>query len=295
MQVVLAPDKTGSLTPEQVAEDSRASKPRTALAVPGRFVGVMAMQRADTARAARPAGVRSIERALSILEQLAIADRACSLSELSSSAGLSVGTTHRVVRTLVARGYVRQLPTREYVLGPSLVRLGDKARYGAGIGVESCLRELADRAGGTAGLAVLDGPDVVFVAQAAPRHQGVRLVIELGERAPFGSTAITDAILASVPLGTRSRAPAPDLLRRHSNPGVVARLEQVRRRGYAVDDGRDNSGFTCLAVGLTRYDVPAAVALLRVGMNSAEFGTNTVVELLKSAASALSREVGCRE
>jgi IclR family transcriptional regulator, acetate operon repressor len=253
------------------------------------------MPGAEADRAERPAGVRSIDRALSILEQLAMADRACSLSELSSSAGLSMGTTHRVVRTLVARGYVRQLATREYVLGPSLVGLGDKARYGTGIGVESRLQDLAERAGGTAGLAVLDGPDVVFVAQAAPPHQGVRMVLELGERMPFGSTAIADAILASLPPGTPSHRPAPDLRRRHRDPDLAARLEQVRRRGYAVDDGQDNGGVRCLAVGLTRQPVPAALALLGVAGSSAEFGTSRVLELLKSVASALSRDLGRRE
>ena len=239
------------------------------------------------------AGVRSIDRALSILEQLATAGRGCSLSELSSSAGLSIGTTHRVVRTLVGRGYVRQLATRAYVLGPSLIELGDRARFGTGIGVESHLRQLAEQAGGTAGLAVLDGPGVVFVAQAAPRNRGLRIVIELGEQAPLAS-AIGDAILASLPSGARSDRSVPDQLCRQKDPDLAARLEQVRRRGYAVDDGRVSGGVSCAAVGLSRSVVPAAVVLLGIAGSTSDPGTSDAVELLKSVAVALSAEVGRR-
>jgi IclR family acetate operon transcriptional repressor len=238
----------------------------------------------------RPQGVRSIDRALSILEQLATAGRECGLTELSYAAGLSIGTTHRVIRTLVVRGYVRQLPTRGYVLGPSLVELGDKARYGAGLGVEPRLRDLAEQVGSTAGLAILDGPDIVFVAQAAPRNRALRMVIELGERAPLESTAVGDAILASLP----PRSSASEYLRRHPDPERAARLEVVRRRGYAIDDGHNSGGISCLAVGLTRSVVPAAVALLGIAGNSTDRGAGTAVERLKRVACILSSELGMR-
>jgi IclR family acetate operon transcriptional repressor len=238
-----------------------------------------------------PAGVRSVDRALSILEQLAAAGRACSLSELSSSAGLSVGTTHRVVRTLVDRGYVRQLVSKAYVLGPHLVELGDRARYGTGIGVEGHLRELAERAGGTAGLAVLDGPSVVFVAQAAPRHRGLRMVIGLGEEAPLAS-AIGDAILASLPPKPRSTRLLPEHLFRRNDPDLAARLERVRRRGYAVDHGQVGDGISCVAAGIAHSVVPAAVALLRISGTASDPGANGVAELLKGVAHALGTDLG---
>src|SRR5690606_41527650 len=85
---------------------------------------LVAMSRAEKNGAHRSTHVRSIERALAILEQLASSGTACSLSGLASSVGLPSGTTHRVVQTLVAHGYVRQLENREYVLGPSLDRKG---------------------------------------------------------------------------------------------------------------------------------------------------------------------------
>ena len=47
--------------------------------------------------------------------------------ELAAASGLPMPTIHRLMRTLVARGYARQAPSRRYTLGPNLIRLGEGA------------------------------------------------------------------------------------------------------------------------------------------------------------------------
>src|SRR6202012_5776420 len=78
-------------------------------------------------RGAGPAsgGVQSIERAFDLLEMLADAGGALGLSELASLSGLPLPTVHRLMRTLVNRGYVRQEASRRYALGARLIRLGE--------------------------------------------------------------------------------------------------------------------------------------------------------------------------
>src|SRR5215471_15309716 len=70
-------------------------------------------------------GVQSIERAFDLLEMLADAGGALGLSELSTISGLPLPTVHRLMRTLVNRGYVRQEASRRYTLGSRLIRLGE--------------------------------------------------------------------------------------------------------------------------------------------------------------------------
>src|SRR5690348_18468684 len=70
-------------------------------------------------------GVQSIERAFDLLEMLADADGALGLSELAAVSGLPLPTVHRLMRTLVNRGYVRQEASRRYTLGSRLIRLGE--------------------------------------------------------------------------------------------------------------------------------------------------------------------------
>src|SRR6476619_1979161 len=70
-------------------------------------------------------GVQSIERAFTILETLATGGGVMGLSALATESGLPLPTIHRLVRTLVDLGYVRQEPSRQYALGPRLIRLGE--------------------------------------------------------------------------------------------------------------------------------------------------------------------------
>lgn len=72
-------------------------------------------------------GVQSVARTFALLEALAAAGGELSLSELAASTGLPPPTIHRLLRTLVDGGYVRQLPSRRYLLGPALVELGEAA------------------------------------------------------------------------------------------------------------------------------------------------------------------------
>lgn len=68
----------------------------------------------------RPSGgVQSLERAFDLLERMADAGGEVGLSELSVSSGLPLPTIHRLMRTLVACGYVRQQANRRYALGPA--------------------------------------------------------------------------------------------------------------------------------------------------------------------------------
>src|SRR5680860_711820 len=72
-------------------------------------------------------GVQSVARAAELLEFLRHAGRDVMLSEMASSTGLALPTIHRLLRTLVNLGYVRQLPNRRYALGARLISLGDAA------------------------------------------------------------------------------------------------------------------------------------------------------------------------
>jgi IclR family acetate operon transcriptional repressor len=68
-------------------------------------------------------GVQSVERAFELLEIMASSAGSMALGELAARAELPQPTIHRLVRTLLVMGYVRQLENRRYALGPKLIRL----------------------------------------------------------------------------------------------------------------------------------------------------------------------------
>jgi len=66
---------------------------------------------------AQAGGVQSVKRAFDLLELMAMAGGTIGVTALAESAGLPAPTIHRLIRTLVSLGYVRQLPSRRYALG----------------------------------------------------------------------------------------------------------------------------------------------------------------------------------
>ena len=126
-------------------------------------------------------GVQSLQRAFDLLERMADAGGEASLSELAATSGLPLPTIHRLIRTLVTCGYVRQNSNRRYALGPRLIRLGESASRQFGTWARPWLARLVDQVEETANLAVLDGDEVVYVAQVPSRHS-MRMFTEVGRR-----------------------------------------------------------------------------------------------------------------
>ncbi|MBW4716666.1 IclR family transcriptional regulator [Saccharothrix obliqua] len=211
-------------------------------------------------------GVQSLQRAFGLLESLADAGGEAGLSELAATTGLPLPTIHRLIRTLVTLGYVRQNSNRRYALGSRLIRLGDGASRQFGTWARPFLARLVDQVGETANLAVLDGDEVVYVAQVPSRHS-MRMFTEVGRRVLPHGTGVGKAILAQLP-----RDDVRALLRRTGLPPftantitdaaeLLAALDRIAARGYALDESEQELGVRCVAAPLTGGPAPAAVSV----------------------------------
>ena len=119
-----------------------------------------------------------------------------SLSEIATASGLAPATLHRLARTLVDLGYLRQEPSRRYALGPRLFLLAESSSTMLNAVALPHLGHLVDEIGETANLAMLDGDQVAYVAQAPGRHS-MRMFTEVGRRVLPHCTAVGKALLAS--------------------------------------------------------------------------------------------------
>lgn len=212
-----------------------------------------------------PGSVQSVVKALDLLEALGAAGGELGLSELSAEVGLPLPTIHRLIRTLVARGFVRQLPNRRYALGAALMPLGEVARSMLSEWAEPVLKGIVDALGETANLAVLDGDRVTYVAQAPSRYS-MRMFTEVGRQVYPHSTGVGKALLAELDddvvrsLLSRTGMPAetgntitdPDVL--------VAELAHVREVGYALEEGEQELGVRCIAVPLPRTQMSVSIS-----------------------------------
>ncbi|NYE49067.1 IclR family acetate operon transcriptional repressor [Spinactinospora alkalitolerans] len=214
----------------------------------------------------RPGGVQSLDRAFALLEIMADAGGEISLSQLASSSGLPLPTIHRIIRTLLGNGYVRQLPSRRYALGPRLIGLGESASRMLGTWARPHLAQLVDDLGETANLAMLDGDKVVYVAQVPSPH-AMRMFTEVGRRVLPHSAGVGKALLAQLPeneaLATVRRTGMPAATDRTltTPDSFAAELARIREQGYAIDDGEQEIGVRCLAVPVLGGPAMMAVSI----------------------------------
>ncbi|MEU7861707.1 IclR family transcriptional regulator [Nonomuraea sp. NPDC049141] len=211
--------------------------------------------------------VQSVERALDVLEALAEHGGEAGLSEIAAKTGLPFGTIHRLLQTLLARGYVRQESDRRYALGGGLVRLGGIAESMVGVWARPYLSKLVSLSGETANLAVLEGDFIVYVAQV-PSPRRLRMFAEVGRRVLPHSTAVGKVLLAGRPADeavavfVRTGMPRRTPNTITDTEGMLTELGRVRDRGYAMDLGEEELGVHCLAVPV--HDGNRVVAAMSV-------------------------------
>src|SRR5690625_2379280 len=191
--------------------------------------------RVEMSTPTRSGTVQSVDRTIELLELLADEGGQASLSELASQTELPLPTIHRLMRTLLAHGYVRQLPSREYSLGPRLIRLGESAGRQFGTAAQPFLTRLARELGESANLAMIDRDMAVYVAQASSAHS-MRMFTEVGRRVFTHSTGVGKAILAQLPdpavedILTRAGMPPATSKTIDTVPDLLTELDRIRER-----------------------------------------------------------------
>jgi IclR family transcriptional regulator, acetate operon repressor len=244
----------------------------------------------------RDGSVQSIERAFELMEHVARNRGAVGLSQLAQAAGLPLPTAHRIMRTLIGLGYVRQEASRRYALGPRLIPLGDAAVRSLGESTNNHLRKLATDTGESANLAVLQGDEVLYVAQIAGKHS-MRMFTEPGRRVMPHCTAVGKAVLAGL-----SEAQVRGILERTGMPRftpativrvaqLLAELDGVRQRGYAIDEGEQELGVRCVAVQVPSAPTPTAISVSAPATRLSDSTISKILPALSRAARAIGKEM----
>jgi IclR family acetate operon transcriptional repressor len=243
-----------------------------------------------------PGGVESVRRAFRLLETLA-EKGPMGLSQLAAESGLPLTTIHRLTGTLVSLGYLRQHSAKQYALGPRLIHLGERSSQLLTTWAVPHLARLVDQLGETANLAMLDGDEIVYVAQAPSRHS-MRMFTEVGRHVPPHCTAVGKALLAELPLEqvqamvARTGLPAKTEHTITSPERLATELENVRVRGFAVDDGELEVGVHCVAVALATGSPRLALSISGPVPRMTDELVSRAVPVLNRTARALADDLG---
>lgn len=244
-------------------------------------------------------GVQSVERVFELLELITDAGGEVSLSELSSSTDLPLPTIHRLLRTLVTKGYARQLPNRRYALGPRLIRLGEGANKQLGALARPQLKNLVDSLGETSNMAVLDSDMVIYIAQVPSPHS-MRMFTEVGRRAHTHDTGVGKAILAQLSndavrsIVGRAGMPTPTDRSLKNVDELLAELELIRERGYSVDEQEQELGVRCFAMAVPDAPTPSAISVSGPVSRVDERFAEKAVPLLREAVRSIAAELNLK-
>jgi len=197
-----------------------------------------------------------------VLEALAKMGGAGRGSDIAAAVDRPVPSVHRILATLSARGYIRQLADRRYALGSKLVTLGSEASEQAGIAVQPILDRAAAALQETVNLAFFTRTTMTYVAQASS-SRSMRMFTEVGRHVPCYNTGVGKAVLA-----TMSEPKIREVLEKSAAAGfpppdveqLITQVRECRTRGYALDDEEQEVGVRCLAVAVPGGPAPAGIS-----------------------------------
>ncbi len=243
---------------------------------------------------------QSVDRAVAILEILA-RDGEAGVTEIAREIGVHKSTASRLLAVLDRRELVVQDSARgKFRLGTALLRLAGAAGRGLDLVRESrpVCRALAEAVGETVNLAILSGPDALYLDQVAgpaalsPHNWA-------GQRIPLHATSDGKILLAYRPEDDVARCLQPPLRRftEHTltDPAELAKvLDEVRRKGHATAVEELETGLTAVAAPVRDAEgrVVASISASGPSFRITADRIPAVAAVVQKAAAEVSRRLG---
>ncbi len=206
-----------------------------------------------------------------MLQLLAARPAPVSAAAIARDLGLPRSTTYELLTELAAAGFAVHLPgERRWGLGLSAFEIG--SAYLRGEPLERIGRPVIARLSAatstTAHLGVLHGAETLYLGKERRSEGLLTLVTEVGVRLPAALTATGLSILAYLP-AEQVRAVFPDrasfVVRTGRGPDTLPALRRdlatVRRRGWAVEDGRVSAGTASVAAAVFDHNARPIAAV----------------------------------
>ncbi|MET9244283.1 helix-turn-helix domain-containing protein [Nonomuraea sp. NPDC003709] len=187
--------------------------------------------------------IRSVSRALRVLEEVSRADRPLSVKVIARRCGLNLSTSYHLVRTLCYEGYLHRLPDGDYLPGSQVAERFHEMleSFERPPRASEVLRHLADASGHSAYLAQLADERLMVVEVAeGPRSPWLEDLQAGLETAPH-ATALGKALLLSLPPHVRRGVLTGHGMQRFTSvtPSSVEELEEELaglRPGQVVEE-----------------------------------------------------------
>jgi IclR family acetate operon transcriptional repressor len=214
--------------------------------------------------AAQPNTVPMVTKLLSVLEAFRRQGPRLSLTDVIDGCKLPKATAYRILETLRQQGYLARGKQGSYRLTFKLLDVAATVQERSPLrrAALPLLERLQQTTGETINLGTFEGEEVIYV-DVLPSSQSLRMVPRVGSAAPIHATALGKAIAAWLPEDDVGRLLRAGRMKRFTNNTIIseailrAEFEEIRRRGYSVDNEEDTTG--CICVGSAIIDARGSI------------------------------------
>ena len=238
--------------------------------------------------------VEAVDKAFEVLESFNGSEE-LALNEISRRVGLNKSRTFRLLHTMAERGYIERTEDgSRYRLGMKLFERASNVHRDLKEVARQAMLDLNQKFNEAVNLAVVEDSQVVYldIAESSrPFHTNATV----GCRMPIHSTALGKAMLAFLPQDdsvSPLRKTLSALPSRESQQ-LLRELDQVRRRGYAIDDEENEPGVGC--IGAPIFDASGQpVAAISIAGSAHRILTHSklIAEAVVASCDGVSRSLG---
>lgn len=213
--------------------------------------------------------VQSIDRALDIIETVAVEQDGKSLTEIAAQTELHKSTAYRIITTLLKRGYLDKTEQGNYKIGLKLIEAVSYYINDLELQTEArpYVAKITSHLGLSSYLGVLDGDKVVYI-ERMDVISAVKLYTQIGHRVNAYCSSLGKCLLANY-----SNEELDEIMADCSfikfTPNTISGMEalrrelaEVRRKGWAIDDEEYEPGHRCVGAPIYDYkgDIIAAIS-----------------------------------
>jgi len=222
--------------------------------------------------------IKSIEKALNILELLSDKEKEMSITEIGKELHIGVSTVHRILATLKCRNYIVQnRQTSKYMLGTKLFVLGCKIQNTTNLikVVTPFLQRLSKYTNETINFAILEDRELICLYKIESKEM-LKAGIEVGTKAAAHCTSLGKVLLAFLPEQEFTMLYPNDNEKLSTfTPKSTSSVEElkkclkkIKKQGYAIDEEEFKIGVNCLGVPIINNKGKAIAAISISGPKS---------------------------
>jgi len=221
-----------------------------------------------------PNFMTSLARGLAVIQAFSQRRHHLTISQVSTTTGLSRAAVRRCLYTLAKLGFAGSDDNRHFFLRPRILALGHSyiSSMPLATAAQPVLEHISHLLHESCSIATLDGVEIVYIARAnVTRIMSIDLGV--GSRLPAFCTSMGRAILANLPPEELESVLSRVEFKRYTertitNPAkLMQALRQIRRDGYSIIDQELEHGLRSMAVPIQNPS-GKVVAALNIGAHA---------------------------